>query len=263
MYAFAPRRLSEVLTSLLGGLRAERAKATRDKGVRMSEEHDLRAEIIRVAHRTYGAGLVAATDGNVSVRLGRDTFLITPSGSCLGELHVDQLVRIDGTGSPLPGERGKPSSERRMHLAVYEARPDVHAVLHAHPPVTLGFSIAGESLAGCVIPEVVVGLGTIPTTEYTTPTTQATADMVGRAIQRRDALILDRHGTVTVGATATEAFHKLDKVEHTAKITLTARQLGRVRHLPPQEVQRLLGMRKELGLPPLVPHCNQCGICTG
>ncbi|MGE3165129.1 MAG: class II aldolase/adducin family protein [Planctomycetota bacterium] len=229
----------------------------------MSHEHDLRTEVIRIAQRTYRAGLVAATDGNLSVRLTRDTFLITPSGSCLGELEAEELVRIDRAGDPLPGDRGKPSSERRMHLAVYDARPDVHAVLHAHPPITLGFSIAGESLAGCVIPEVVVGLGTIPTTEYATPTTQATADMVGRAILRRDALILDRHGTVTVAATLTEAFHKLDKVEHTAKITLAARQLGRVRHLPPEEVSKLLGMREKLGLPPIVPHCNQCGICPG
>lgn len=226
----------------------------------LPDEAALRAEIVRVAHRTYTAGLVAATDGNVSCRVEGGSFLITPSGSCLGELSAEQIVRVGAHGDPLPGQPGRPSSEFRMHLAVYQARPDVNAVLHAHPPITLGFSIAGESLAGCVIPEVVVGLGTIPTTEYTTPTTQATADIVGRAIRSRDALILDRHGTVTVSDTVTTAFHKLDKVEHTAKITLAAKQLGRVRALPAEEVQKLLGIREDMGLPPVVPHCNQCGL---
>ncbi|MEM7168473.1 MAG: class II aldolase/adducin family protein [Planctomycetota bacterium] len=226
-----------------------------------TDERALRDEMVRVARRTYEAGLVAATDGNLSHRLGTDRLLITRSGVCLGELTTDDIVRVTLSGEPLPGEAHRPSSEYRMHVVVYEARADVHAVLHAHPPITLGFSIAGESLAGCVLPEVVVGLGTIPTLDYTTPTTEATAALVGEMIPSRDALILDRHGTVTVADTITHAFHKLDKVEHTAKITLHAKQLGKVRTLPPQEVQKLLGMREKMGLPPLIPNCNNCGIC--
>lgn len=228
----------------------------------VGDERALRTEMVRVAHRTYAAGLVAATDGNLSHRLGPDALLISRSGVCLGELVEDDFVRVTLHGEPLRGERHRPSSEFRMHVVVYQERPDVMAVLHAHPPVTLGFSIAGETLAGCVLPEVVVGLGTIPTLDYTTPTTEATAEAVRQMIARRDALILDRHGTVTVADTITHAFHKLDKVEHTAKITLHAKQLGQVRTLPPQEVQKLLGMREKMGLPPLVPNCNNCGICV-
>lgn len=224
------------------------------------DESKLRAEMTSIAHRTYAAGLVAATDGNLSHRLDGDRLLISPTGVCLGEIKPEDFVRVDLRGDPIAGETGRPTSEGQMHVAVYAARSDVNAVLHAHPPVTLGFSIAGESLAGCVLPEVVVGLGTIPTLDYTTPTTAATAEVVGKMIIRRDALILDRHGTVTVAGTMTEAFHKLDKVEHTAKITLAAKQLGKVRTLPPAEVQKLLQMRSDHGLPPVIPNCNNCGL---
>lgn len=224
---------------------------------------ELQAELVAVARRTHAAGLVAATDGNLSCRLGSDCYWISRTGVALGELGPDDLVRINGQGQPLPGERFRPSSEWRMHVAIYEARPDVLAVLHAHPPVTLGFSIAGVSLAGCVLPEVVVGLGTIPTLPYATPTTEATAELVRSMIPRRDALILDRHGTVTVGETIIEALHKLEKVEHTARITLAARQLGQVRTLPPPEVEKLLRMRERLGLPPVIPGCNACGLGCG
>ncbi|MCA8962954.1 MAG: class II aldolase/adducin family protein, partial [Planctomycetes bacterium] len=176
-------------------------------------------------------------------------------GCCLGELEADALIRVDGQGHPLaPLPAGvRPTSEMLMHLAVYQSRPDVSAILHAHPPVTIAFSIAGASLEECVIPEVIVGLGTIPTVPYTTPTTADTARAVGEAIRRRDALVLEHHGSVTVGTNIKEAFYKLDKVEHSARILLAARQLGAVRPLPPDEVERLLAIRDRMGLPPLVP----------
>ncbi|MEM7263075.1 MAG: class II aldolase/adducin family protein [Planctomycetota bacterium] len=220
----------------------------------MVDEATLRDELATVARRTYDAGYAAATDGNVSARLSAETLLISPSGCCLGELQPDELIPVDLDGRARlesPGRR--PTSEFRMHLAVYQARPDVSAVLHAHPPITIAFSIAGESLEPCIIPEVVVGLGTIPTVDYTTPTTPETAAAVGREIARRDALVLQNHGTVTVGRRIVDAFYKLDKVEHSARILLAARQLGEVSALPPHEVERLLGMRETMGLPPIVP----------
>ncbi len=221
----------------------------------MTTEAALRDELAVIARRTYDAGFAAATDGNVSARLDDRTILISPSGCCLGELQPVDLIPVDLDGQPFtalpPGTR--PTSEFRMHLAAYQARPDIAAVLHAHPPVTIAFSIAGRSLESCVIPEVIVGLGTIPTVDYTTPTTPETAAAVGRAIARRDALVLEHHGTVTVATTITGAFYKLDKVEHSAKILLAAHQLGEVRDLPPAEVERLLAMRESMGLPPIVP----------
>ncbi|MFQ5654203.1 MAG: class II aldolase/adducin family protein [Planctomycetota bacterium] len=232
-----------------------------DGSWRRVDEQALRVEMAAIARRTYEAGFVVATNGNLSGRLGESTLLISPSGSCKGELSPEDFVRIDTTGHLRDGRPGDPpSSETLMHLAIYEERSDVHAILHAHPPITVGFSVAGESLAGCVIPEVVVGLGTIPTIEYTTPTTRETAEAVRGMIRRRDALILERHGTVTVGSSITDAFRKLEKVEHAAHVTLVAKQVGKVRALPPEEVERLLEIRQRLGLPPVIPSCNDCGL---
>ncbi len=219
-------------------------------------ELQLRKELAEICRRTYQAGLVAATDGNASARLSHGRVLISPSGYCLGELTPEDFILVNSEGQPR-GSKEQPTQELAMHLAIYEARPDVHAVLHAHPPITIGFSIAGESLAGCMIPEVVVGLGTIPTVAYTTPTTRDTAEAVRHMIRRRDALILERHGTVTVGETPTDAFRKLEKVEHTAKITFIAKQLGHSPSLPAEEVHRLLRMREEQGLPPVIPNSGE------
>lgn len=216
-------------------------------------ESRLRLELSEVARRTYAAGYAAATDGNVSARLGPH-YLISPSGCCLGELQPEDLLEVDRDGRVVPGTRaGRPTSEYRMHLAVYEEREDVSAVLHAHPPTAIAFTVAGESLSECVIPEVVVGLGTVLTLPYTTPTTEETAQMVRRNVRRRDALLLEHHGTVTVGKSIKDAFYKLDKLEHMAKILFTAKQLGRVIPLPADEVERLLGMREAHGYPPLIP----------
>ncbi|MCI0650563.1 MAG: class II aldolase/adducin family protein [Planctomycetes bacterium] len=219
----------------------------------------LRMQLAHYARRTYERGFVAATDGNLSARSGTGTILISPSGSSLGELAPEDFVEIDARGALAGASRGRsssersPSSEYRMHLAVYAERPDVQAVLHAHPPYAVGFSIAGRAIADNVLPEVIVGLGTIPAIPYTTPTTAETAEAVGRAIRRRDAVILEHHGTVTVGTTIQVAYQRLEKVEHAAQIAFIANQLGNVRQLPRAEVAKLLRMREEQGLPPLAP----------
>ena len=228
---------------LLQRLNGEQESSTAASSSSISEESPneeaLRQQLVEVAHRTYRLGLVAATDGNVSARLPGGQMMISPSGSCLGELTVEDLVIVDAQDRVVKAAADrKPSSERKMHVAVYNARPDVDAILHAHPPTAIGFSVAGETLAGCVLPEVIVGLGTIPTLAYTTPTTQETADAVGAMIPHRDAIMLDRHGSVTVGKTIIEAFRKLEKLEHAAHITLIAKQLGRVRQLPTDEVPK-------------------------
>jgi L-fuculose-phosphate aldolase len=148
-----------------------------------------------------------------------------------------------------------------MHLEVYGQRPDVGAVIHAHPPLATAFTVAGISLAQCVIPEVVLTMGTIPTTEYATPSTEAGREAVRELIRKHDALVLDRHGALTVGPDLISAYRKLEKVEHCAQVTLAARQLGNVRTLPPEEVRRLEAMRAELGLGKSVQACSNCGTC--
>lgn len=232
-------------------------------------EQDLREELVHVGRLLWEKGLIAATDGNISARLDDERILTTPSGLSKGFMKPEQMVITDMTGRKLnihdPGSRGlEPSSELLMHLEVYRQRPDVGAVVHAHPPITTAFTIAGISLAQCVLPEVVMTLGSILTTQYATPSSAQGAEVVRELIRTHDALVLDRHGAITVGKTPTEAYTKMEKVEHTALVTLTARQLGRVGLLPPEEVRKLTAWRRQkLGLPAEYggEGCVKCGAC--
>ncbi len=212
-------------------------------------EAQAREEIVRVCRLLWKRGYVAATDGNVSVRLGPDRMLATPSGLSKGFLREDQLVLTDLSGvlaSPAPSAAGlRPSSELRMHCAVYRERPDVLAVVHAHPPVATACTVAGVSLMQPVLPEVLVTLGGVPTAQYARPSSAEGAVVVRELIRGHDALLLDHHGTLTVGRSAFEAYLKLEKVEHAALVLLGARQLGGVRELAPEEAEALLAYYRQ------------------
>jgi L-fuculose-phosphate aldolase len=217
----------------------------------------------------HSKGFVAATDGNVSVRLRDGNVLCTPNNVSKGLVKPEELLIVNMEGEPVgprygPARLLKPSSEIRLHLEAYKQRPDVKAVVHAHPPVALALSIAGISLARCLLPEVIVTLGLIPTLPYALPASAESAALISEPIKRYDALLLERHGTVTVGSSALEAYLKLEKVEHTAQITLTLLQLGREKPFPASEVSRLVRLRQEKGL--MKPGeaeelCKACGVC--
>lgn len=226
----------------------------------MVSEWQLRRNIVDIGKRIYDKNFVTATDGNISARVFDDRLLITPTGSCLGELKQEQLIYVDLGGKIISGSCN-PSSELSMHLAAYHERPDINAIIHAHPPITTGFTVAGEKLAQCVIPEVVLIFGTIPTTEYATPATDEGARVIRKLIKNHDALILDRHGTLTVGQDLLNAYRKLEKVEHCARVTLAARQLGRIKTLSVDEIKKLNAIRKKLGYNDNISLCQQCGIC--
>lgn len=231
---------------------------------RRTLEVDLRQEMARIGRLMWERGYVAATDGNLSVRLGPDRLLATPSGLSKGFLSADDPVVIDLHGQPVATYRGRglrPSSEIMMHLEVYRQRPDVQAVVHAHPPVATGFSIAGASLARCVMPEVVVTLGGIPTAEYATPGTREVPDSIADLVREYDALVLAHHGTLTVGDSLWAAYQLLERVEQTAQITLAAQQLGQVNTLPADAMNKLAEKRRAW----LRQHgrvgCEGCTIC--
>jgi len=226
-----------------------------------AEESRARQDVLTVCRLMHEKNFIAATDGNVSVRLDDDRVLATPAGVHKGLMKAEDLIVTDRQGRTLEG-RGSPTSEMPLHLAVYEVRPDVRAVIHAHPPVATAFSIAGVPLDQCVIPEVVFIFGSIPTTEYATPSTPEGAAVIRRYIPKCDALILARHGTVTVGEDVMQAYCKLETLEHAARITLAARQLGRVQTLPPEEVEKLVQARKRSGLPGRVYPCRADGPDT-
>ena len=228
-------------------------------------EHELRREMLRVGRLMWERGFVAATDGNLSARMGADRLLVTASGVSKGFLSDEDLVviRMDGeTVSSYRGRDARPSTEIALHLEVYRQRPDVNAVVHAHPPLATAFSIAGVSLARCVIPEVIVTLGGIPTAEYATPGTPEVPVSIRQAIGEYDAMILAHHGSLTVGDTLWEAYLRLEKVEHTAEITLAAQQLGQVNTLSPQAVEKLAEKRRELLQRQGRDLCEGCMVCV-
>jgi L-fuculose-phosphate aldolase len=234
------------------------------QGVEISES-DARRDIVEVCRAVYQRGWIAATDGNVSVRLGPDRVLATPTGIHKGKMSEGDLLVVDMRGEVVRGSR-RPSSELRMHLAAYEERPDVRAVVHAHPTNCIAFSLAGVSLAQCLLPEIVFTFGSIPTTAYTTPTTEEVPDEIRTWLRDFDAMILDRHGSLTVGADVHAAYDKLERMEHVAEITFRARQLGPLRPLSPEQIARLQAVGRGLGLPErkiLGSPCEHCNACSG
>ena len=220
----------------------------------MRVEERLRADIVEIGRRVYDRGFVASNDGNISVRLDDDRLLMTPTGVSKGFMTPDMLVTTDLAGRKLTGDRDA-SSEILMHLAVYELRPDVKAVVHAHPPTATGFAVAGIPLDRAVLAEVVTTLGSIPIADYGTPSTTELADAVRRYIRAHDGLLLANHGALTVAHELYAAYYKMETVEHFARISLVARQLGGERVLSREEVDRLQNLRERYGISAPAPLC--------
>ena len=216
-------------------------------------ERQLREEIVRIGQLMYARGLLCGFEGNLSARLDGERLLITPSGLHKGLMREEQLLVVDLEGRVLSAVTEttralRPTSELPMHLEAYRRRPDVAAVVHAHPPITVALSIAGVPMDTPLLPEVIVLLGLIPTTAYAMSSSDEGAAAIRDLIAEHDALILQRHGTLTVGATPTEAFMRLETVEQNARIHFMLAQLAAERPLPATEVRKLLRLRRAMGL---------------
>jgi L-fuculose-phosphate aldolase len=213
----------------------------------MSPEEKLRQEIVRVCQMLHRKNYLAATDGNVSVRL-KDRVLVTPSGINKGLMEADQVITVDLTGRVLEG-KGRPTAEIRMHLLAYELRPEVGAVVHAHLPYATACTLAGISLLEPILPEVVITLGGIPTAPYATPGTEEVPAAIRDFLKEYDAILLSRHGAMTVGREVMDAYNKMEKLEHTARVVLAARLQGELPPLPEAEVEKLrrLGEKYKAG----------------
>lgn len=194
------------------------------------------ADVCRLMHqRNY----LAARDGNVSVRIGSKRILVTPSGARKGFMSAKDMVLCDLDGNPVPGETNKPSTETMMHTLIYQERPDVNAVVHAHPPCAIAHTIAGIGLDKPLMPEVFCELGEIATIPYTTPGTREVPDTLREHLTCRVALVMERHGSITMGETLWQAYDRLEILEHTARISLMAHQLGKAEGMPGEELEKL------------------------
>jgi L-fuculose-phosphate aldolase len=216
--------------------------------------------ILHVGRRMYERRYVASNDGNVSVRLSDNRLLTTPTGMSKGFMSRSDLVVTDMEGNRISGKR-EPTSELKMHIRAYELREDIGAVVHAHPPYATAFSVAGIPLSECVLPEVVVTIGSVPLAEYGTPSTEEVPRSIEGVVTKSDAFLLRNHGVMTVGGCALSAYHKLETVEHFAEITFIARQLGSVGGLAHEDVEKLFALRRTLGGGSAYPGCEETGVC--
>lgn len=221
----------------------------------MRSELELKQDIVEVGRRIWLRGYVASNDGNISVRIGPDEFLCTPTGVSKGFMTSEMIIKVNGAGELLSGNL-KPSSEIRMHLGVYRDRPDVNGVVHAHPPISTAFAVAGIPLFKKILPEVIITLGEIPLAEYGTPSTDEIPQAIAKFLQDHDAFLLENHGALTLGTDVYNAYYKMETMEHFASISLAARQLGGERELPPERVAQLMEVRKKLGVKGVHPDCK-------
>jgi L-fuculose-phosphate aldolase len=217
-------------------------------------ETQLRADIVEVGRRLYARGYTASNDGNISVRLDAARLLMTPTSVCKGFMTPDMMCITDLDGRKLVGDRD-PSSEMQMHFEVYRRRPDVQAVVHAHPPLATGFAVAGIPLDRAVLAEVVCTLGSVPIAEYATPSTKELPEAVGKYVQAHDGMLLANHGALTLGKDLFSAYYKMETIEHFAKISLVARLLGGERLLSREEVFKLQDLRGRYGIAAPAPIC--------
>src|SRR3977135_3987826 len=216
----------------------------------------LRADIVEIGRRMYARGYTASNDGNISVRLGADRLLMTPKSVCKGFMTPAMMCVTDLDGRKLRGDRD-PSSEMLMHLDVCGQRPDVQAVVHAHPPTATGFAVAGIPLDRAVLAEVLTTLGSIPIAEYATPSSRGLPEAGRKYIKAHDGMLLANHGALTVGADLFGAYYKMETIEHFAKISLVARMLGRENLLSREEVMRLQDLRGSYGIKAPAPICAE------
>lgn len=213
----------------------------------MINEREIRNHIVEIGRRVYAHGYVAASDGNLSARLADGSIVTTPTMICKGRMRESDLVLVDIDGNKLRKEERNPSSEFSMHREIYRLRPDIHAVVHAHPPFGTGFAVANVPLDKPLLSEVILTLGCVPLTAYGTPSTRELVDSLSPFIPHHDALLLANHGAVAYGADLDAAFYRMETLEHFAKIALIARLVGTPKELPAEAIGKLLDVRERSG----------------
>ncbi len=242
----------------------------------MTSEYEVKKQICEIGRRIYNKGMVAANDGNISVKISDNEFLCTPTGVSKGFMTPEYICKVDSEGKVIQANPGfKPSSEIKMHMRVYKERPDVKSVVHAHPMYATSFAIAGIPLTQPIMPEAVIALGCVPIAEYGTPSTNEIPDAVSKYLQSFDAVLLENHGALTYSDSLLAAYMKMESVEFYAQLLYLSKQLGGPQELNEAQVQKLYEIRRQFGMKGKhpadvcmnakngLPSCHGCGNCSG
>jgi len=215
----------------------------------MVSEYEIKKQICDIGKRIYNRGMVAANDGNISVKLSDNEFLCTPTGVSKGFMTPEYICKVDADGNVIQANKGfKPSSEIKMHMRVYKERPDVQAVVHAHPIYATSFAIAGIPLTQPIMPEAVIALGCVPIAEYGTPSTHEIPDAVSKYLQYYDAVLLENHGALAYSDSLLAAYHKMESLEFYAELLFLSKQLGGPQELSEAQVEKLYEIRRQFGM---------------
>ena len=236
----------------------------------MVAEYEIKKFMCEIGKRVYNNGFVAANDGNFSVRISQNEILTTPTGVSKGYMTPDMICKVNMKGETIQSSGNyKPSSELKMHIRVYEERPDVKSVVHAHPPYGTSFAIAGIPLTKQIMPEATIFLGCIPIAEYGTPSTHEIPDAISKYLQNYDAILLENHGALTYGGDLLAAYFKMESLEFYAKLMYRSIMLGGPKELSHSQVSDLLDLRERFKVPGKHPgklcldnSCSHKEVCA-
>lgn len=223
-------------------------------------EYKLKEQICEVGRRVYAKGFAAANDGNITIRIGENEVLCTPTMVSKGDLKPEDICKVDLEGNQLAGTKRR-TSEVLLHLAVYKERPDVKGVVHCHPPHATAFAVAHEPIPKCVLPEVEVFLGEVPIAVYETPGTQRFAETITPYVRDCNTIILANHGTVTFGPDLQKAYWNSEIIDAYCKILILAKQLGPINYMSEQQTGELLELKKKLGYDDVRFRNTSCALC--
>ena len=218
-----------------------------ENSVKYPADKEAKEAILEAGRRMYARGLVASNDGNISCKVSATELWATPTGVSKGFMTEDMLVKMDINGNVLEGNL-KPSSEMKMHLAIYRENPEAIAVTHAHPPVSTAFAVAGEPLESPVLQEFIVQIGTVPVAKYAPPGSVELAESVVPFCKTHNGVLLANHGVVTWGKDVMNAYFRLESVEYYATIMLYTNIIGKRRELSDEQIAELMVIRKNLGI---------------
>src|SRR5262245_53463927 len=228
--------------------------------IEMIDEQKVREQIVEIATQCYGRGLLVAGDGNISVRVAPNRVIATPSGVSKGWMKPGMMVAVDLEGNPLEPSDYRVSSEWPMHRVIYQSRPDINAVVHAHPPYATGFAVAGLSLDKAILSEVILTLGCVPLAAYGTPSTHELTDAIVPYLEYHDALLMANHGAVAFADTLEKDFNKIETLEHTCKISFISRTLGNENIITDRAVEKLFEIRERNGA--MRPEARAGQVCS-